>query len=173
MGFRLIRNVSPARIKVNVTVENPEGQHVTFELKYGESVLVHDTSVATKPIIVQKRKGNIDIIDDFFEDMVPYQKYPYVEKVEQTPTEELDSELGNPFEKEEEESPKEHFENGPSSIEEVTTESEIVKIETPKTKGGRPKGSDRKPLTKAQIKKRRREQYQLSKTKNNESDNSI
>lgn len=138
--MRLIRNVSPGRIKVNISVLNPEGMMVNFELKYGECVLVHDTSVATKPIIVQTRKGNINIIDKFLDDMIPYQKYPA--KEDTSNSEEIDT--GIITKTEEYDSSEEHFENGPSSIEEVTTESETSIIVPLKNKGGRPKGSFKK-----------------------------
>jgi hypothetical protein len=141
MGMRLIKNISPTGIKVNISVVQTDGQSLSVELNHGESILVNDTGAATKSIIIQKRKGNIDIIDETPEGMVPYQKYS--SQKEAVESEEIDTGV---IEKEQEtySIPEEHFENGPTSIEGVTTESETVTIDPPKNKGGRPKGSYKK-----------------------------
>lgn len=146
--MRLIKNISPANIKVNISIQKNDGTNLNLWLNHGESILVQDTEVATKPLIIQNRKGNIDIIEynDVANQLNFYQVYPAQKEKENINTDIIDSEFQNPFEKEEE------IENSSEELlhhmEETTTESESVILvestEPVKNKGGRPKGATNK-----------------------------
>lgn len=143
MGMRLIKNISPTGIKVSVTVVKPDGQNLTVDLNHGNYILVNDTGAVTKSIIIQKRKGNIDVLDGCSDGLTPYEIYSTQKEV--SFSEEIDTGI---IEKEEELEIKniteEHFEPQHNIIETTTTESETVIVNPPKNKGGRPKGSFKK-----------------------------
>jgi hypothetical protein len=167
--MKLIKNISPMGIKINLSVLKIDGQSITVELNHGESILVDNIGIETKSIIIQKKKGNIDISDNFISGMIPYQKYtsePIVEPIVEFVVEPI-VEVVSPTE--------EHLKNEPTSFEDVTTESESVIIDSPidqpTNKGGRPKGSNRKPLTKAQLRKKSRDRYKAKKNKKEDNKN--
>jgi hypothetical protein len=137
--MKLIKNISPTGIKVHISVIS-DGQSMSVELSHGESILVHDNSIATKSIIIQKRKGNIDILDEFPDEMIPYVKYYGIMTNDEIKT------LAETI----------VFEN-PEIILTVPTlasvdcgeiKSEITSTLPIKNKGGRPKGSFKKKKSK-------------------------
>ena len=128
--MRHIKNISPTGIKVNISVATTDGQVITVELNHGESILVNDTGAASKSVIIQKRKGNIDIIDEAPEGMIPYRKYiSTTEVVTENPIVKLTSPTIA------------HVE---CDVEIKTEPAVISSIEPIKNKGGRPKGSFKK-----------------------------
>lgn len=131
--MKLIKNVSPIKAKVNLSVYKPTGELFSFELKYGESILVHDTSITARPIIIQKRKGHIDIFDDYENDMILYKINSFSDKKEEPKIEKIESKI-LAIPKSEPELEKNVI------VENVTSETPV---ET-KNKGGRPKGSFKK-----------------------------
>lgn len=182
--MKLISNISQAGITVNISVIKTDRQHMSFELNHGDSVLVDNTGIETKSIIIQQKKGNIKISDEYSKKMTPYLKYA----LNMVDNNEIDETFVK-AEQQSEVSPFDMFSDDdeieivPDLLEEVTTESENIVldaqanidtsekvIEHPITKGGRPKGSNRKPFTKAQIARRRREQYKLKKKNKNKLD---
>lgn len=161
--MRLIKNISPANIKVNISIQKNDGTHLNLWLNKGESILVQDTEVATKSLIIQSKKGNIDIMEynDVANQLNFYQVYPAQKEKDIINTDIVDSEFQNPFEKEEENS-EEHIgynsETGPYvpvlDMEQVTTESEsVILVEPVKNKGGRPKGATNKKKKKKKTSK--------------------
>ncbi len=166
-------------IKVNVSVMKTDSQSITVELFHGNCILVDDIGTETKSIIIQRKKGNIESIENFSVPfgMISYQVYPIVPVNEQAldifeqtskPQKEDVSIYDFPYKE-----PK--LENEGTSIKFIVTEpiskieeapevSDATKvIEPTPNKGGRPKGAGRKPLTKPQLKKKYREQYQMRK----------
>lgn len=128
--MRLLKNISPMGIKVNLSIIDDNGQNLSVELNHGEFILVNDSGVETKSVIIQKRKGNIEVLENFHEGFIPYKKYLPYEILDETnlPVEDIQI----------------YEDKIPNSIEEITTESETIIIEVPKNKGGRPKGSFKK-----------------------------
>ena len=166
MGMRLIKNVSPVGIKVNITVTNPEGKNITVELEKGESILVSDIGAATKSVLIQTRKGNISVTDEQPRNVVPYEKNSAIE--EKVINDEIDTGI---IAKTEEESVSEIH-----NLEDVTTESEIVIVEPIKNKGGRPKGSFKKkgpgrPKSSKKKKGSKKEKPTINSDSNESSDN--
>jgi hypothetical protein len=154
MGMRLIKNVSPALIKVNISIQKTDGTHLNLWLNHGESILVQDTEVATKSLIIQNKKGNIDIMEynDVANQLNFYQVYPAQKEKDTINTDIVDSEFQNPFEKEEE--TENNSEELLHNMEQVTTESESVIVAEPvKNKGGRPKGATNKKKKKKKTSK--------------------
>lgn len=74
MGMKLIKNLSPNNVTVNIMVIN-NGQNVNFTLEYGDSVLVNDVGAVTKSVIIQTKKRNIQLFDEFPTGMIAYKKY--------------------------------------------------------------------------------------------------
>ena len=164
--MKLIKNISPARIKVNISVIETNGQTMSIELNYGECILVSDTGIETKSIIIQKKKGNIEILDKNPNGMVSYQKY-LAEPNEQS-VQTYDVIYDEPKIEQEifiDDSKKDVMDLD-FDVLLADSEKENFKektIEPSANKGGRPKGAGRKPLTKAQLKRKARERYQLKK----------
>lgn len=134
--MKLIKNISPTGIKVSISVINTDGQNITIDLNHGDYIVVSDTGAETKSIIIQKRKGNIDVSDYNQEEVVPYEKYS-TNKEEVIP-EFSDNQI---VEIEEISGPPQEIVDEHSLLETITTESETVVV---KNKGGRPKGSFKK-----------------------------
>lgn len=142
--MRLIKNVSPALIKVNISIQKTDGTNLNLWLNHGESILVQDTEVATKSLIIQNKKGNIDIIEynDVANQLNFYQVYPA--QKEKSATDIIDAEFQNPFEEENDNS-EESPNNNTHLVEDAVTQNESVTLTEPvKSKGGRPKGSGNK-----------------------------
>lgn len=164
--MKLIRNISPMGIKTGISVVKSDGQVITVELNHGDSILVDDNGVETKSIIIQKKKGNIEISEDFSSLMTPYKIHTKEQELNITVLELTFESDEDKLINEPEEAPavieaeivNETEEAAPTEI-----ELEFLFTESVKSKGGRPKGSDRKPMTKAQIKKKKREQYHFKK----------
>ena len=163
MGMRLVKNISPANISVSISIQKKDGEFLSFSLNKGESVLVHDTEVATKPLIVQKRKGNIDILEynNVANQLNLYQVYPPEKEMEVLDADVVDSEFQNPFENDDDETELITSENILVNTESVMTESENVIMSEPtepvKNKGGRPKGSVNKKKKKKKKSKSKNE----------------
>ncbi len=136
MGMKLIKNISPTGIKVSISVIKTDGQNTTIDLNHGDYIVVSDTGAETKSIIIQKRKGNIDVSDYNQEGVVPYEKYS-------TNKEEVIPEFINNqiVEIEEISGPPQEIVDEHNLWGTTTTESETVVV---KNKGGRPKGSFKK-----------------------------
>lgn len=150
MAMRHIKNTAPAHIPVTISVEKPDGSTLTVELNYGESILVADTGVSTKSVIIQLKKGNLTINEDYPETMVPYEKCVLqntsTEVINDTymETETYEPVIDEPVSDEE------------SAVTEPVVEAtepveEIVQVpvaqlepEVPVKKAGRPKGSTKK-----------------------------
>lgn len=125
--MKLIKNVSPIKTKVNLSVYKPTGELFSFELNFGESMLVHDTSVTARPIIIQKRKGHIDIIDNYTINMIPYKINSVFERMEESKVDIIEAA------------------NIAETVDKINVNNTIVEINSqPKNKGGRPKGSFKK-----------------------------
>src|ERR1035437_9218710 len=121
MGIRLIKNVSPAKIKVNISIQKNDGTNLNLYLNYGESILAQDTEVSTKSLIIQKKKGNVDIIDhlDVSGKLNLYQIYSNLEEKNlEDLRSEIDEKIGEFIEKNQEE---------PGSHEEYLEVVEIIK----------------------------------------------
>ncbi len=141
-------------IKINLSVIKTDGQHITIELNHNDSILVDNIGIETKSVIIQKKKGNIDISDELTTGMIPYQKYIHEPVVE----------IAKPIEYMSSENPVTDVKD---LIEDTTTESESVIIEplitntdslinsvveSKTVKGGRPKGAKNKPKKKVKRK---------------------
>jgi len=134
MAMRHIKNTSPNRIPITLSVMRPDKSTLTVELQYGESILVNDTGSATNSVIIQVKKGNITMSDEFPETMVPYEKCIISENI----NDEIDSEEISKIESSEEILSQDEI-SGPEIVQEVAAQSnEVIK------KAGRPKGSTKK-----------------------------
>lgn len=161
--MKLIKNISPIGVKINISVIKTDGQSIAIDLSYGDSILVNDIGIETKSIIIQNKKRNIDILDDYPNGLTAYQKYSHEElNFHSLPECNFESEKT----KKEEYAPPEVVNDYIEPV--IKTEESSSIIEQVVNKGGRPKGSNRKPLTKAQLKKRNHEQYMAKKKKKKE-----
>ena len=172
--MRLIKNISPMGIKIGISIITTNNSTISVVLNHGECILANDTE--TKSIIIQKKKGNIEISDKYPEGMTPYKVYPNMPIDAYTTINPLKEyvNIENDFNPEN----KIVIETklvGNINYAELTPVSEIEEespipetTEPVPNKGGRPKGSNRKPLTKPQLKKRYREQYQRKKKRKEE-----
>ena len=154
--MRLLKNISPTGIKINLSLIDANGQNLSIELIHGEFILVNDSGIETKSVIIQKRKGNIEILESFPEGLVPYKKYLPYEVLTETNLE-VHSNLAN-------DEIQIIEDKIPTSMEEITTESETIIIEAPKNKGGRPKGSFKKNKS---IRKKKNSKSKKNKTSSN------
>lgn len=134
--MRLLKNVSPMGIKVNLSIIDNNGQNLSVELNYGEFILVNDSGIETKSVIIQRRKGNIEVLENFQDGLIPYKKYLPNEVLVET-----NLEVSNNLPADDVQIVEDKI---PNSMEEITTESETITVEVPKNKGGRPKGSFKK-----------------------------
>lgn len=134
MAMRHIKNTSQHRIPVTISVIKPDQSTLTVELQYGESILVNDTGSATNSVIIQVKKGNITMSDEFPETMVPYEKCT----ISQNVNDEIDSEEIAKIETTEE------FPFQNEIIEAETVQDIIEQPAETQKKAGRPKGSTKK-----------------------------
>ena len=88
--MKLIRNISKARISVNLSFIKPDNQIFETELKSGEVIVVDDSAINTRPVIIQNKKENIEILSDKFpKSITPYTVFPTLEQFDDNTLEEL------------------------------------------------------------------------------------
>ena len=58
------KNISPMGIKVSLSIIDNNGQNLSVELNHGDFILVNDSGIETKSIIIQRRKGNIEVLEN-------------------------------------------------------------------------------------------------------------
>lgn len=176
--MKLIRNISPMGISVNISVIDDNGQTISIELKYGENILVNNGGVETKSIIIQNKKGNIDIIDtQNTNNLNLYQVYekdfqPVVEivipelTIETSNAPEIISILDDMIESTNE--IEKNWAEAKSVLDDMLeSTNEIAKIGAEtiiKNKGGRPKGSFKKK-SKSKTKKKKNKNKKLPNNK--------
>lgn len=157
--MRLLKNVSPMGIKVNLSLIDNNGQNLSIELNHGEFILVNDSGIETKSVIIQRRKGNIEVLENFQDDLVPYKKYSLDEVLVET-----NLEVSNNLPADDVQIVEDKI---PNSMEEITTESETIIVEVPKNKGGRPKGSFKKKSSSRKKKTSKNKKNKSSSNTNN------
>ncbi len=156
--MKLLKNISPMGIKVSLSIIDNNGQNLSVELNHGDFILVNDSGIETKSIIIQRRKGNIEVLENIKDDLIPYKKYSAQEVLIETVLE-----VNNNLPADEVQIVEDKI---PNSMEEITTESETF-IEVPKNKGGRPKGSFKKKSSSSKKKTSKNKKRKTSLNTNN------
>ena len=84
--MKLIRNISKARISVNLSFIKPDNQIFETELKSGEVIVVDDSSIETRPVIIQNKKENIEITNQevLNKTIKPYTVFSSIEMFEES-----------------------------------------------------------------------------------------
>ena len=144
MGMRHIKNTSPHRIPVVISVLKPDNNTLTIELKHGQSILVNDTGAATKSVIIQVKKSNITMSDEFPEGMTPYEVCTIQENSEPINETYVESENYVPVIDENITDQNSEPVSAPIDVEIVQQVAAQLENVAPGKKAGRPKGSTKK-----------------------------
>lgn len=140
MDMKLIKNISPIGISVSISIIKDDGSHATVELKREDSILVNDSSTQTKSIVIQQRKGNIEILNEYSSNLIPYEVNLSIDSIDDDNDEEVSDELVKKWSETFAELKQQKVNDvTPALINELSNSNE-----PPKNKGGRPKGSFKK-----------------------------